>query len=263
MKKINNPYVRAFLNIVLYIIVFIVLQAVMLQLSMLLGKHYSIDTDRMIAIATALSGLLTICLFARLRWSPYSREYISKRPWTTLAWVAMLALGTIVPSQWLVEVMGFEMPKESAELLTQMMKTPWGYMAVGVLAPVAEEMVMRGAVLRKLLEVMGGNLKWLAIVISALVFGTLHGNIPQFVHATLMGVLLGWMYSRTDSIVPGIVFHWVNNTIAFIAFHLLPQAQDGTLSDIFGDGGRVYMALGFSLCVFLPSLLQLVQRLRK
>lgn len=148
--------------------------------------------------------------------------------------------------------------------MTKLLGTPWGYLAVGVLAPVAEEMVFRGAILRRLLEVMGKSSKWFAIIISALLFGALHANGPQFIHAALIGVLLGWMYSRTNSIVPGMLFHWINNTIAFVAYNMIHQAADGKLIDIFqGNQRSVYMALGFSLCIFLPSLFQLAQRLRK
>ena len=95
-------------------------------------------------------------------------------------------------------------------------------------------------------------------------FGGCHGNGPQFVHATLVGLLLGWMYYRTDSIVPGVVFHWVNNSVAFVAYNLLPQSSNGTISYLFGGNQTtVMMLLLFSLCIFLPSLFQLSQRLRR
>lgn len=264
MKILKNIYVKAVLDIAVYLIIFIALQAVMLQLSVYGVNHYDLDKGNAIALGTIVSGALTILLFARFGWSPYSREYISTRPWLTLIWVALLSAGTILPSQWMIEAMGAEMPKDTAELMGLMMGSPLGYMAIGILAPVAEEMVLRGAILRKLLDITGHCKRWFAILVSALLFGLLHGNTPQFIHATLIGLLLGWMYCRTDSIVPGIVFHWINNTIAFIAFHMLPQAQDGKLTDIFAGNERgVYMAVGFSLCIFLPSLFQLAIRLRK
>ena len=87
-------------------------------------------------------------------------------------------------------------------------------------------------------------------------------NPAQMPHAFLIGLLLGWMYWRTDSIVPGVVYHWVNNTVAYILYNIYPD-PDLTLVEMFGSEQKVLMALGFSLLIFLPSLFQLNQRLAK
>ena len=100
-------------------------------------------------------------------------------------------------------------------------------------------------------------------MISAAIFGVVHGNMAQFVNALLMGLILGWMYYRTKSLVPGILLHWVNNTVAFILANILPQTN-GKLIDLFhGDEKTVYYAVGFSLCIMIPSFIQMVQRLKK
>ena len=156
----------------------------------------------------------------------------------------------------------FDMPEQLGKLMTDMMRTPLGYAAIGILAPVAEEMVFRGAILRKLLAVVGEKWHWLAILFSAVLFGVAHGNIAQFVHAFLMGILLGWMYYRTDSIVPGVVYHWINNAVAYVMYNLYPNPEM-TLTDLFGSERTVLMAVGFSLCLFLPALFQLNLRLQK
>lgn len=262
MKALNNKFVKAGVDIVWYLVVFAGLQAVMLQLAILIGNHAGIEQGISMAIGTALSGIATIGLFAWRGWSPYSRTYISTRPWAALLWVCPLAFGSILPSEWLLETMDVEVPDEMARIMTQIIGTPWGYLAIGILAPIAEEMVFRGAILRRLADAMEGRKKWLAISVSAIVFGALHGNVPQFIHATVIGLLLGWMYIKTGSIVPGIVFHWINNSIAFVAYHMLPQADDMKIIDLFGGNPHsLYMALAFSMCIFIPSLLELRKRL--
>jgi membrane protease YdiL (CAAX protease family) len=140
------------------------------------------------------------------------------------------------------------------------LKDRWGYFVVGLLAPLAEELVFRGAVLRALLRWKSNP--WVGIVISALLFALIHMNPAQMPHAFLVGLLLGWMYYRTDSIVPGVVFHWVNNTVAYVLYNVYPN-PDITLLDLFGTQRTVLMALGFSLCIFLPALFQLNLRLKK
>lgn len=135
--------------------------------------------------------------------------------------------------------------------------------AIGVLAPFAEEVVFRGAILRTLLGLMSKKNHWVAIMISAAIFGLAHANVAQFVNALLLGLLLGWMYYRTKSLVPGILLHWVNNTMAYVLANIMPQS-DGKLIDLFhGDEKTMYYAVGFSLCIMIPSFIQLVIRLKK
>jgi len=140
------------------------------------------------------------------------------------------------------------------------LRNRYGYLVVGLLAPLAEEVVFRGAVLRALLQ--WNRRPWLAIVLSALLFSAVHMNPAQLPHTFLVGLLLGWLYYRTASIVPGVVYHWVNNTVAYVMYNLYPSS-DITLADVFGSQQRVLMAVGFSLCILLPALFQLNLRMKK
>ena len=73
-----------------------------------------------------------------------------------------------------------------------------------VLAPVLEEMLFRGIILRSFLQQYRQRK---AILLSALLFGFAHLNIYQFVVASLLGLLLGWLYERSRSLWPGILLH--------------------------------------------------------
>ena len=88
-------------------------------------------------------------------------------------------------------------------------------------------------------------------------FALVHANPAQMPHAFLMGWLMGWLYMRTGSIVPGGVFHWSNNTVAYLRSVAYP-GDDMKLVDIFGGNETaVVMSVVFSLCIFLPALFQL------
>lgn len=78
----------------------------------------------------------------------------------------------------------------------------------GLVGPVAEELVYRGFVLRRLQKY--GKL--FAIVISALFFGIMHVNPIQVVFGTAMGLLLGYL-AVEHSIFWSIFFHIFNNLI--------------------------------------------------
>lgn len=219
---------------------------------------------KMLVANMVASSLLTIILFKLYRWAPVSRVWLASHPWTTLAWVGMLAVGTILPSEWIIEHFPTSMPSATEQLLQSIMKEPTGYLAVGILGPVAEEMVFRGAVLRTLLNLFSQKSHWWAILISAVLFGAIHFNTAQFAHALPIGLLLGWMYYRTGSILPGLLFHWVNNTMAYLMFNLMPQLGDGKLIDLFhGSNHSLGMGLFFSVCIILPCLFQLNMRMKK
>ncbi len=220
------------------------------------------DATALILIQVVFA-LVVVILFAACRWSPFSRRYLQSRPWAVLVWVLVLACGTVIPSMFLEEKLGMEMPESLEHIFSLMLSRSEGYVCVGLLVPLAEEMVFRGAILRVLLKVFNEQWHWVAIVLSALLFGLAHGNMPQFFHASLIGLLLGWMYYRTDSILPGVVFHWMNNSIAFAAFNLYPQTSDATLTELLGSERMVWYAVGCSLLIMLPALFQLAIRMRK
>ncbi|MBR6320917.1 MAG: CPBP family intramembrane metalloprotease [Prevotella sp.] len=218
-------------------------------------------------IAMVTFSLVTIILFTLLKWAPVSRHYLMSRPWVVLLWSLFAALGAIIPSMWLQESMP-EWPErvqqyiDQAEMVaTQLMSTTGGYAVVCLLAPVAEELVFRGAALRSLL-LWKPECRWTMIFLSALLFALAHVNPAQFLHPLLIGLLLGWMYERTGSIIPGIVYHWTNNTAAYLLYHAYPSS-DITLSDIFGNPMRTGMAVFFSLLILLPAIYQLNQWMKR
>ena len=115
-----------------------------------------------------------------------------------------------------------------------------------------------------LLGLFDKRLHWLAIFISALLFAIAHGNMAQGVNALLLGLLLGWLYYHTGSIIPGIAFHWMNNTLAYITLKPLPGSAPMTFTEMCGgDTRRIVLYTFFSLCVLLPSLYQLAGKIRK
>ena len=274
MAKINLK--RGLTDVVLYLIIFIVVQIIMMYAGAgiwagIKGEGYQATLQAastggnaiLAALVSAFSSVITLVIFLKTKWTPLTRGYLLSKPWGTLLWVALFSLGTIIPLSFLYEQLGIEMDENTQQIITSMMKEPWGYVAVGILAPLAEEVVFRGAILRTLLGIMSKKNHWVAIIISAAIFGVVHANLAQFINALLMGLLLGWMYYRTGSLVPGILLHWVNNTMAYVLSNIMPQS-DGKLIDLFhGDEKTMYYAVGFSLCIMIPSFIQMIIRLKK
>jgi uncharacterized protein len=97
------------------------------------------------------------------------------------------------------------------------------FLLLVIAAPVFEELVFRGVVLRGLLA---RTPPGVAIALSAVVFGAAHLNWQQFATATLLGLPLGWLYWRFRSTWPGILLHAMHNGLTLLAVTL----ADGDLS---------------------------------
>ncbi|MCR4602265.1 MAG: CPBP family intramembrane metalloprotease [Prevotella sp.] len=214
-----------------------------------------------------LFSVATIVVFVKLGWASFSRSYLQSHPWDVLLWSVVASLGAIVPSlllQGLIpEWTGWakEIVDDAEQQVEGLMSVPGGYMVIALLPPVVEEMVFRGCVLKSLLQ-WKPQWRWGMIALSALIFSIVHMNPAQLPHTFLIGLLLGWMYMRTGSIIPGIAYHWANNTAAYVLYHMYHNPQ--TLQDIVGPGSRpLLLALVFSLCILLPALYQLNQRMKR
>jgi membrane protease YdiL (CAAX protease family) len=91
----------------------------------------------------------------------------------------------------------------------------------GFAVPVAEELFFRGVLYRRLRQTRG---VWFSIFASAVIFGAVHGELVVIPGAIALGMILAWLYERSQSLWPGIAFHIVNNATAIILAYILAAA---------------------------------------
>lgn len=82
-----------------------------------------------------------------------------------------------------------------------------------VLAPIGEELIYRGIVLRCSAKIS----QKFAIFFSAFIFGIMHGNPYQFVLGFLLGIPLAMVTLKTGSVIPAIICHMINNLMASVS----------------------------------------------
>ena len=108
-----------------------------------------------------------------------------------------------------------------------------GVLSVAILAPLLEEVLFRGAIQGLLMRLFGHP--WPAIIVAALIFGVYHMNPVQIVYATLLGIILGWIYYRTGSLLSVIVGHVLNNSLAVVTTLLYSTSEEEAVADsLFG-----------------------------
>ena len=133
----------------------------------------------------------------------------------------------------LMNVLSF-LPDFTRGSFVQIESTWVGIAAVVLIGPVFEELLFRGAITRELLR---RYPTWMAIVVSALLFGVAHLNPVQAVCGFLLGILLAWVYVRTGSLLPGLLIHVVNNGLSASVDAAYPGAE--TMSGLLPMGWRV------------------------
>jgi len=106
----------------------------------------------------------------------------------------------------------------------------WGSVVViVVIAPLTEEFLFRGFILRGFLSQYSLRK---AVLASALLFGVFHLNPWQFLGASIAGVLLAWIFVRTRSLLPCLYGHALNNAIPIILMSLFNMEIPGVTSGL-------------------------------
>ncbi len=82
------------------------------------------------------------------------------------------------------------------------------FIAVGVVPALGEEFAFRGIILQKLRKYGDG----FAILISAVLFGLMHGNLVQIPFTFVTGLALGFITVKSNSIIPAVITHFCINS---------------------------------------------------
>jgi membrane protease YdiL (CAAX protease family) len=87
-----------------------------------------------------------------------------------------------------------------------------GIILYGVIAPFAEELVFRGVIYNRMKRFY--SLPY-CVIISALLFGVFHANLPQLLYGTIMGVLIALCYEKNKCFAAPVIFHMAANIFVF------------------------------------------------
>ena len=87
------------------------------------------------------------------------------------------------------------------------------FMIAVIAAPVVEEILFRGIVLRSMRKFAPA---WAAILMSSVLFGVYHLNIVQAVYAAFMGIAAGILYEKKRNLLFPILVHFANNLITML-----------------------------------------------
>lgn len=125
------------------------------------------------------------------------------------------------------------------------------YIYICLLGPILEELIFRGVLLEGLRKY--GNL--FGIIMSAVLFGLMHQNIAQCLPAIAIGLVWGFIAIKSDSLIPSIFLHILNNTMSAV---LLAVMQSVNLSDLQNITALMNASVALIITSALISIFRLV-----
>lgn len=82
--------------------------------------------------------------------------------------------------------------------------------AMGLVPAIGEELIFRGVVLNGMRQRFSTTK---AVLISAALFMLFHGNLQQLIYPFVLGTVLGFVFTRTGSLMLSMILHFTNNFI--------------------------------------------------
>ena len=206
----------------------------------------------------ATPALLMTVMFTR---SPRQTLLLRMPPWLSLPAAALLAV-CLHPSTMVLQIAVqrlFPMSEQMQAQLGQFFENRppfWQLLLVMAVVPaICEELAFRGFILSGLRHL--GH-KRRAILLSSIFFGITHSIFQQSLISCLLGVIIGYLAVQTGSLLPGMIYHAVHNSLGLLTMKLSETEfrQHPIVSWLFtdaGDTGLIYergvVALGGLIAV--------------
>lgn len=176
------------------------------------------DAMPYILIVSGLLSILAFFIVAKIRKKKFT-ESASLRKFKP-ATVAPIVIGGIAFNfaiSYLLSLIPFPQAwidsyeASSSELLGNAGIALW--ISVVIIAPLVEELTFRGFMYTRLKQ---GMPKWVAIIVTSLVFGIVHGTIIWAIYTFIFSLCLIYIFERTKSLWGCILFHMSFNLVGAV-----------------------------------------------
>ena len=195
------------------------------------------------------ANILCIYIFRKYLYHKNGLRLISKKGLKCCVWATVIGIGVCLGHRiffWIFIGFAEQSLRDIGEVVltnvAMISTTVPGILYVALLAPVTEELVLRGIIF-PVARQKRGNLY--AIIISSIFFGLIHMNGIQLITGLFMGAIIGYAIVLTDNVYIGIIIHAVNNSFSFF--------NAGVLNDkvwsMYSDGRFIQIVVGIIILI--------------
>ena len=200
-------------------------------------------------LLSALITVLVLVIAFRLRKKdPLKELHIRPVPLARLPWYLLLGLSLQPASRLLLSLLPQEWLQDFAENnpLSQT-SDPLAVELISalIMAPVVEEMIFRALMFPRLRRGMG---TFFAVLVTAGVFGLVHGHPVAFIYASVLAVVMTWlMIKNNESVIPSILCHAGFNAGSY----LMNLAFESTENELLITAMLISSLALLILCLFM------------
>lgn len=185
-------------------------------MNMLVPLVVKLDAVKQQALHTAVAGVVIYLMFVRKRKERVNLLCVNKKVFAG-AGLAILLLGCGgAAANNMIALTNLQQMSDSYQTVEQAFYSSglgWELFGLGIVTPIAEELLYRDVVFCQLHNWLGRSA---AIVGSAFIFGLLHMNIVQGIYAFVLGLLLGILMEYYQDIRVPALGHMAANILAIL-----------------------------------------------
>lgn len=266
-RAIKRNYRTAFTEALIHSIGSVVLANIIFVMMMMFGYEFRVNEDntQIIDVPYAIAGALPSILFClgiflfdksadRKKLSEYFRtdDITVGRVFAFFGMVMLFYSVSVVIQQIVISgcfAAGFS-PISEEYLSEEDLSVSYlvcDIIVTAILAPIGEELMFRGVILRRLCAVS----QRFAIFASALIFGMMHGNLVQMILGFCVGLVFGYAAVKTGSLLLPIAGHIFVNTFAVSCSILTFLTDDETSNAYWVCVLGVFFVIGIVTLVIL------------
>ena len=155
---------------------------------------------------------------------PQAKMNKEKMFWLAVLAIVMAIVGNyfmrilVVGWTWLLETLGYRVAETNLPAVDNIEVFLIAIVSIALVPAVFEEIIFRGILQKGLLR---HTKPKAAILISSAMFMLMHLSVESMPFTFIMGCILGYLAYRAGSIIPSILLHFVNNSIAVISLYIL------------------------------------------
>lgn len=188
------------------------------SIDMMIWRKMSFQFSEWFHVLTIITCSTTYLLVLKRKWDLQIKEMLKIEWKSVLLAIGCACLFYILLDCFIDPVIEHFFPASEAnyqETILGLKKSPiTSFMQICIIAPVTEEILMRGYVLKSLKDKYNVTI---ALLISTVLFALLHFNMVQTLSALVSGFVLGVLFLKTNSLSCTILAHAMYNTMSFCA----------------------------------------------
>lgn len=243
-------------NYMIFGILALIFQIILVNVLNIVNPNLITDFNIMTILVALCNYLLPFPIFIYLMKKIPTYELESEKP-GLLRFVKYIAITLTL--MWLgnlfglaiTALLGVAMNAEISNPVTELINSSnilLNLFLISIIGPIFEEIIFRKILIDRTIKY-GAKV---SIIISAVIFGFIHGNLNQFFYAFLIGGFFAYVYIKTGSIKYSIILHIITNIMGSIVSIFIVSSADAITQGSFTAFNLVGVAI--YLIIVLGSL---------